>query len=177
MTLRDRGLIAVLAVALVVLSGVTLAASLEPGADNGPQASGLLNGRSYVEGVVGHATNASPFGARSPADRDLVALLFRGLVRLGPGDAIVPDLAMRWEVDPSGSSWTFHLRPDLAWDDGTPLTADDVAFTVGVLSDPSYTGPGAASWRDVTATASDRLTVTLELATPLGGFLQAAPQP
>jgi peptide/nickel transport system substrate-binding protein len=177
MNLRDRGLIAVLAIALVALSGVTLAASFEPGGDTGAQPSDLLEGRPYVEGVLGHATNASPFGARSPADRDLVALLFRGLVRLGPGNQIVPDLATSWEVDPSGSRWTFHLRPDQTWDDGAPLTADDVAFTVSVLSDPSYTGPGAASWRDVTATASDALTVTLELATPLGGFLQAATQP
>ncbi|HLX34997.1 MAG TPA: ABC transporter substrate-binding protein [Candidatus Limnocylindrales bacterium] len=178
MTIRDRGLIAVLAVALVLLSGVSLAASLEPSAgQGGPQPSDSVTARPYVEGVLGHATNASPFGERSPADRDLVALLFRGLVRLGPGTSIVPDLASHWEVDSTGKLWTFHLRPNQTWDDGAPITADDVVFTVAVLSDPSYTGPGAASWRDVTATASDELTVTLQLATPLGGFLQAATQP
>jgi peptide/nickel transport system substrate-binding protein len=178
MTLRDRGLIAVLAVALVALSGVTLAASFapEPGGPGG-QPSGLPEIRPYTEGVLGHATNASPFGARSPADRDIVALLFRGLVRLGPGDSVVPDLASHWEVDPSGETWTFHLRPNLAWDDGAPLTSDDVVFTLSVLSDPSYTGPGAASWREVSASAPDPLTVILTLDTPLAGFLQAATQP
>jgi peptide/nickel transport system substrate-binding protein len=177
MTLRDRGLIAILAVALVTLSGVTLASSFEPDdAGPGAGASGVPT-RPYVEGVLGQATNASPFGARSPADRDIVALLFRGLVRLGPNETVVPDLASRWEVDPSGGVWTFHLRPNLFWDDGAPLTSDDVVFTLSVLSDPSYTGPGAASWREVTASASDLSTVVLTLDTPLAGFLQAATQP
>jgi peptide/nickel transport system substrate-binding protein len=176
MTLRDRGLIAALAIALIALSGVTLASSYVPTVDNGSQPSEQPHSRPYVEGVIGHATNASPFGARSPADKDLVALLFRGLVRLGPGNTLVPDLASSWEVDPTGSEWTFHLRPNLAWDDGAPLTSDDVVFTVDALSDPDYTGPGAASWRSVTATASDPLTVTLYLSTPLGGFLEAATQ-
>jgi peptide/nickel transport system substrate-binding protein len=134
-------------------------------------------GQPYVEGVLGRATNASPFGARSAADRALVSLLFRGLVKLGPGSSIVGDLATSWEADGSGSAWTFHLRPDQHWQDGEPITADDVAFTIGVLSNPAYTGPGAESWRDVTATVIDSSTVTLHLTTPLGGFLQAATQP
>src|SRR5262249_19521223 len=119
----------------------------------------------------------SPFGARSNADRALVALLFRGLVRLGPGSSIVADLASSWEVDKSGRAWTFHLRPDQRWQDGELITADDVAFTIDVLSSPTYTGPGAESWRDVTTTIVDQQTVVLHLTTPLGGFLQAATQP
>ena len=65
MTLRDRGLIAALSVALVLFSAASLASSFEPGGETGPQASGVLGARPYVEGVLGHATNASPFGARS----------------------------------------------------------------------------------------------------------------
>jgi peptide/nickel transport system substrate-binding protein len=177
MTLRDRALIAALSVALIALTIASLAPSLEGAREVGAQPSRPPVARPYTEGVLGHATNASPFGARSPADRDLVALVFRGLVRLGPGNAIVADLASHWEVDPTGATWTFHLRPGLVWQDGQPLTADDVVFTVQTLSDASYDGPGAASWREVTATAVDPLTVTLQLATPLGGFLVAATQP
>src|SRR5215470_1193967 len=142
MTFRDRALIAALSVALVALSGVTLASSYQPapGDQGGPGASGgALHTRAYVEGVLGRATNASPFGARSSADRDLVALLFRGLVRLGPGSSVVPDLASHWEVNASGTRWTFHLRPNLTWDDGAPVTSDDVVFTLSTLSDPDYT--------------------------------------
>jgi peptide/nickel transport system substrate-binding protein len=178
MNLRDRALVGILSVALIGLSIAALAPTLQSSnADVEPTAPPTADGGRYVEGVLGRATNASPFGARSGADRALVALLFRGLVRLGPGSAITADLAQRWEVADSGRTWTFHLRSGLFWQDGEPLTAEDVAFTVGVLSDPSYGGPGGDSWRDVSATVVDPLTVVLHLTTPLGGFLQAATQP
>ena len=176
MTLRDRSLIAAFSVLFIAVSTIALAASIPPGEASATPLPSLASGRRYVEGVLGHATNASPFGARSAADRALVALLFRGLVRLGPDQTIVGDLASSWENDPSGNTWTFHLRPGLQWQDGQPLTAEDVVFTVQALSDPSYDGPGAGSWSEVTATAADPLTVSLRLSTPLGGFLQAATQ-
>lgn len=174
---RDRLLIGVLSVALIAMSVAALAPSLLSSVSEVEPTSPVAPQRSYVEGVLGRATNASPFGARSAADRALVALLFRGLVRLGPGSSVVGDLAARWEVDDTGGTWTFHLRPDQSWEDGEPITAADVAFTVSVLADSLYTGPGADSWRDVTAVVVDPLTVELRLTTPLGGFLQAATQP
>lgn len=177
MKLRDRALVGILSVALIALSVAALAPSLRSSDGSAEPTSSIPDTRHYVEGVLGRATNASPFGARSAADRALVALLFRGLVRLGPGSSIVGDLALRWEVDEAGRTWTFHLREGLSWEDGEPITAIDVAFTVGVLSDPAYAGPGGESWRDVTATVIDPLTVELRLSTPLGGFLQAATQP
>ena len=178
MNLRDRALVGLLSIALLVMSVAALAPTIQ--SSNGevePSTPVVPEAGKYVEGVLGRATNASPFGARSGPDRALVALLFRGLVRLGPGSAITGDLAQRWDVTDSGRTWTFYLRPNLFWQDGAPLTADDVAFTVGVLSDPAYTGPGGDSWHDVTATVSDPETVVLHLTTPLGGFLQAATQP
>ena len=177
MNLRDRALIGALTVVLIAFSVTALAPTLHSSGDAVEPSAPTSTGHAYVEGVLGRATNASPFGARSAADRALVSLLFRGLVKLGPGSSIVGDLAVSWEVDDSGSTWTFHLRPDQRWQDGEPITADDVAFTIGVLSDPSYTGPGAESWRDVTATVVDQSTIALHLTTPLGGFLQAATQP
>ena len=177
MKLRDRALIGALTVALIAFSVAALAPTLKTSGDASEPSQPGSTGRAYVEGVLGRATNASPFGARSAADRALVALLFRGLVKLGPGSAIVGDLASTWEVDKSGRTWTFHLRPDQRWQDGEPITADDVAFTINVLSSPDYTGPGGESWRDVTTTVIDEQTVTLRLSTPLGGFLQAATQP
>src|SRR4029078_5409643 len=73
--------------------------------------------------------------------------------------------------------WTFPLRPDQRWEDGELITADDVAFTINVLSSPVYTGQGGESWRDVTTTVIDATTFERQLTTPLGGFLQAATQP
>ncbi len=177
MHLRDRAVIGLLSLVLIGLAGAVVAPSLGPRGPGDTPAPSLLVQHPYVEGIVGSAVSVSPFSAQSIAERQISALLFKGLVRLGADDQVIGDLAERWEVDADGRAWTFHLRPDLVWQDGEPLTAQDVLFTVGALSDPSYGGPGAASWREVSATSSDPLTVTLTLATPLGGFLEAATQP
>ena len=131
----------------------------------------------HREAVVGRPSSVNPVTARTQADRDLVALLFRGLVRSGPDGRPVADLAAGWTVESKGARWTFRLRADAWWQDGVPVTSDDVVYTVHVLQDPAYTGPLAAGWQGVTATAIDAATVRFDLAVPLGGFLQAAEQP
>ncbi len=136
-----------------------------------------VQARPYVEGVLGHPESVSPLTARTQADRDLVALVFSGLIRLGPGGTLVPDLAADWSVDKTGTTWTVDLRPDARWHDGEPVTADDVVFTIETLQDPDYAGPGASSWNEVQAAATGPLRVTFTLKTPLGGFLQALTQP
>jgi len=128
-------------------------------------------------GVVGAAAGVNPLTAATRTERDLAALVFAGLVRLGPDQTVVADLAARWDASPDGRTWTFELRDDARWHDGAPVVARDVTFTVDLLGDPEYAGPAAASWRDVSATAVDELTVRFELETPIGGFLEAARQP
>lgn len=52
------------------------------------------------------------------------------LVQSDPFHArFVPNLAESWEVSPDGLTYTFHLRKNARWHDGTPLTAKDVSFT------------------------------------------------
>ena len=168
-------LVAVLAIVAVLVSVPALvpAATAEP---TDPPIVPVVD-RPYREGVLGHPVSISPLTARTQADRDLVALIFAGLVRNGPDGTLVPDLAARWTVSDDGRSWTFELRPDARWHDGQAVTAEDVVFTVRTLQDPDYTGPRASSWVGVSVRATGVRTVTFTLETPLGGFLQAATQP
>ena len=178
MTRRDRGVIAALVVLFGLIVGGVAAPALTQSPSTSPAPSAIFTeSRPYREGILGVAGNVNPLTAQTRADQDLVALVFSGLVALGPDGSLVQGLARDWEVDEAGKVWTFYLRPEARWHDDTPLTADDVAFTVGILQDPEYSGPGGASWRDVTVEAVDERTVRFELATPLGGFLQAATQP
>jgi peptide/nickel transport system substrate-binding protein len=180
MTRTDTTVVGALVVLLALLAGIvgipalqTTSATRNPGSDP----SGEPGTRVYREGVVGHPVSVSPLTARTQADRDLVALVFSGLVRNGPNGTIVPDLAERWSVDEKGRVWTFELRDDARWHDGEPVTADDVVFTIKTLQDPEFTGPGGTSWTEVTVRAPSPTVVTFTLKTPLGGFLQAATQP
>ena len=176
MSRRDGAVVLVLLVVLGLLGAAIAAPSFTPVASPRPTPSPAPIAI-HREAVVGRPSSVNPVTARTQADRDLVALLFRGLVRSGRDGRPVADLATGWTVEAKGARWTFRLRPDARWQDGVPVTSDDVVYTVRVLQDPSYAGPLAAGWQGVTATAIDARTVRFDLAVPLGGFLQATTQP
>ncbi|MDX6471294.1 MAG: hypothetical protein QOK22_110, partial [Gaiellaceae bacterium] len=70
--------------------------------------------------------------------------LFDRLVEAWPERTIVPALAERWDISDDGLRYVFHLRPDLAWSDGVPLTAHDVEFGIKRVLDPSSPGSSVA---------------------------------
>ncbi len=130
-----------------------------------------------IEGTIGSVTTLDPLLASTPAERDLSALLFRGLTRLDGDGRIAPDLADRWRVQDSGRTYTFVLRSDIRWHDGTPVTAEDVVFTILTLQHPDYDGGLGAAWRGVEVQRVGRLSVRFSLPASTGGFLTAARVP
>ena len=128
-------------------------------------------------GVVGLLDTLDPLYAALPAERDVDALVFRGLTRTGAGGALVGDLASSWQITDNGHTYTFHLRTDAVWADGQPVTAVDVAYTIRVLQDPAYDGPNGAAWRGVTVTTPDADTVVLALKDAAASFLDVTTQP
>ncbi len=64
------------------------------------------------------------------ADMRIVSGLFEGLTRLEPVDArAVPGLAESWDISPDGKIYTFHLRTNLLWSTGEPITSADVVYS------------------------------------------------
>ncbi len=179
MTRRDHGVVASLVLVLAFIVGLLAAPAFgPPAASPSPEpVRSAMPPRLYREGVVGRPASINPLTAQSAVEETLVGLVFSGLVALGPDDTRVPGLASHWTIADDGREWTFVIRADARWHDGEPVTAHDVAFTIGVLQDPTYLGPVGASWRDVTVTEVDERTIRFSLTTPLGGFLQAATQP
>lgn len=180
MTRTDTFVVGTLVLLLAVVAGLIGVPALTPTAATPsatPTDPPFVAPRPYREGVLGSPFSVSPLTARTQVDRDLVALVFSGLVRNGPGATLVPDLAERWSVNEAGTVWTVTIREGATWHDGEPVTAADVVFTIETLQDPAYTGPAAGSWTEVAVAAPDAHTVTFTLTTPLGGFLQALTQP
>jgi len=67
----------------------------------------------------------------------VVASLFEGLTRNDPVTAApIPGLAARWEISPDGCVYTFHLRDNLRWTAGEPITAQDVVYSWRRVLDP-----------------------------------------
>ncbi len=136
----------------------------------------------YVEAVVGAPATYNPLLARSDAELDLARLLFSGLTRPRPGQAIPQaDLAERWRISPDGRVYTFHLRPGARWHDGQPVTADDVIFTAGLVQDPGIPEAQktrlAEPWQDASLRKIDDHTVEISLPEPFAPFLNATMLP
>jgi peptide/nickel transport system substrate-binding protein len=108
-------------------------------------------------------------------------LLFEGLVRWKPGTTdITPGLAAAWEVSPDGKRWTFHLRDQVTFHDGSPLDAAAVVFSFQRLLDahhPSFIpGDDGNYWRGLFkvvthVTAVDRSTVAIDIERPYAPLL------
>ncbi len=79
--------------------------------------------------------------AADEASRLALVNLFEGLCRLdGDGNA-VPGVAERWEANADFTQFTFYLREDAAWSDGTPVTADDFVFGLQRALSPQTNSP------------------------------------
>jgi peptide/nickel transport system substrate-binding protein len=93
---------------------------------------------------------------------EMVAMLYDGLTQFDQDGHLVPGLASRWEIDAAGTTYTFHLRPELTFHDGSALTTEDVAGSWRRALDPTTGGgrawpllPIAGAKAYVAGTASD----------------------
>jgi peptide/nickel transport system substrate-binding protein len=131
-------------------------------------------GGTYLEGVVGIPQYINPILCQfNQVDRDLVALVFNGLTKVGDKGQIVDDLAESHEIVDGGLSYIFHLRRNVKWHDGVPFSADDVVFTVSALQSPDFQGvPTLAQfWRNIKVDKMDDSTVKFTLPEPFTPFL------
>jgi peptide/nickel transport system substrate-binding protein len=103
-----------LLLALVIGVGVLLALAYLPSEPSSAQLP--ARGGTYVEGVAGAPSKINPlFASFNQVDADLSALIFSGLVRLGPNGGVQPDLADLPKITPEGRSYIFQLRKGLVW--------------------------------------------------------------
>ncbi len=128
----------------------------------------------FVEGMVGLPQTLNPLLSDPyPVDRQLVSLIFDGLTQVDASGQIVPALAENWSVSEDGRTLRFVLRDDIAWHDGEPVTAVDVAFTYGLMQDENFPGPAALKnlWQSVTINQIDDQTIEFVLTEPYAPFL------
>lgn len=124
----------------------------------------------YNEGVIGSFSNANPLYATSSVDSTVSRLIFAGLFKYNDHNELVGDLASSYSSDSKGSVYTVHLKPHLTWQDGQPLTSDDVVFTYHTIQNPDAQSSLQNSWQGITVSAPDSLTLIFKLPDPLASF-------
>jgi peptide/nickel transport system substrate-binding protein len=122
----------------------------------------------------------APAGAIEPstlADTgalDTATIVGEYLNRATPKLTVASELALSWKPNADASEWTYKLRPGVKFQNGQPLTADDVVTTFGRLTNPSGSSQALSAFSGILAPAGiskvDDLTVRFSLETPTASF-------
>ena len=144
---------------------------------------GFKSDGSFTYLLPQNVTSLDPQTASGSAAEVVIATLFEGLCRIDQDGQAVPGVAKSWESNGDSTEFTFHLRKNARWSDGTPVTAQDFVFgitralspTTGALAEDlllirgarAYaTGEADASGLGLEAVDDNTLVIRLEKSSP-----------
>jgi peptide/nickel transport system substrate-binding protein len=124
-----------------------------------------------VVGLSQEPTVFNPLMAHIEVDDGVHFSLFDALFRIDPKGAIQPNLAAEVPsqknggISEDGLTWRVRLRDDVRWHDGEPFTADDVKFTLELITKPDFKAwrtAGHSLVRDITVVSPTEITWRME---------------
>jgi peptide/nickel transport system substrate-binding protein len=132
------------------------------------------SGGTYTEALIGSFSRLNPLlDLNNPPDRDIDRLIFSGLIRFDSNGIPHADLAESWGVSADGTIYNFTIRANADWQDGTPVTSDDVIFTLNLLHSQysDYSADVRSLWDSVQITRLDDKNIKFVLSEPFVPFL------
>ncbi len=133
-----------------------------------------VTGGSFTEALVGDIMRLNPALDRfNQPDRDVDRLIFSSLLKFDSRGLPVGDLAASWDVSSDGTRYVVDLRENAVWHDGTPLTSQDVLYTVSLMqSDSNLVADDLrAFWQLVQVEAFSDLSLEFSLPNSFAPFL------
>jgi len=130
-----------------------------------------VSGGSITEGIIGMPTLINPVLAVSDADKDLVSLVYSGLMRRTSSGEFINDIAESYTVTPDGLTYTFIIKKDARFHDGKKVTSEDIIYTINKIKDPTIKSPRRAAWDGISIEKIDDRTITFKLKQPYISFL------
>ncbi|MFJ7977555.1 ABC transporter substrate-binding protein [Peribacillus sp. JNUCC 23] len=128
---------------MLLLAGCVGDKSAEKPTDKSHQATKQL-----VYGIEAEIEQVNPV-LNEEEHSELDSLIFRGLTKPTEKNEIVADLATDWKISPDQLTYTFTLRDDAKWQDGKPVTAEDVKFTLDKIRDPKTNSPISGDFNEI----------------------------
>ncbi len=127
----------------------------------------------YSEALIGSLGRLNPLlDWNNPADRDVDRLIFSGLIKFDANGLPQPDLAESWGTTPDGTIYNFTLRPNAVWQDGAPVTSDDVIFTINLIKSNSLFPQDIKDlWNQIDVTKLNDQNLKFTLPEPFAPFL------
>ncbi|MBA4418252.1 MAG: peptide-binding protein [Syntrophus sp. (in: bacteria)] len=93
-------------------------------------------GDTIITASIGEPSNLIPMLSSDSPSHEVASYIYNGLVKYDRNLNVIGDLAESWEISKDNLSFTFHLKRNVTWHDGTPFTAHDVMYTYKVTIDP-----------------------------------------
>jgi len=121
-------LLVLMSMLLVACGGSTTSSTTPVPSQKAPASQQVLN-MPFSAGISDIKTFDPALSTDAPSIQ-AIDLVFTGLVQLNNNLAIQPQLAASYQEASDGLTWTFHLKPNLKFSDGTPLTSADVAYSI-----------------------------------------------
>ena len=107
-----------------------------------PSGTVLAEKQELVRHIKDEPASLDPAKAVGLPEIQVIRDLFEGLVNQNEKGELVPGVATRWQSN-DNRVWTFTLRDNAKWSDGTPVTAQDFVYSWRRLVDPKTTSPFA----------------------------------
>lgn len=98
-------------------------------------------------GISGEPSSLDPAAAADNFSSEVIQDLYEGLTRESSSGEVVPGVASSWDVDPTGTRYTFHLRPNASWSNGKHVVASDFVESWRRVLDPKQGSPVSSELR------------------------------
>jgi oligopeptide transport system substrate-binding protein len=121
-------LLVLMSMLLVACGGSSTSTTTTVPSQKAPAAQQVLN--IPLSNAIPDLKTMDPALSTDAASISGIDLIFTGLVQFDNNLRVTPQLASSYSVASDGLTWTFHLRPNLKFSDGTPLTSADVAYSI-----------------------------------------------
>jgi peptide/nickel transport system substrate-binding protein len=112
-------------------------------------------GGQYIEGKTGQPIFINPIISSNEVDRDIASLIYSPL----------SDLINESQLEEE-TNYMVKLKQNLVWDDGQPITSDDVLFTIKTIQDPDTHSPLYQAWQGIVAERVSELQIRFILRNP-----------
>jgi peptide/nickel transport system substrate-binding protein len=165
---RARSLLVIAGASVLALTGCAGASEPAP-----------TNGGNLVYATGKDITCLDPHVGGDMPQASIAAQYLDSLVSQDAKGEIQPWLATKWTVSDDGLTWTFTLRDDVKFTDGTPFNADAVKANLDHMVDPATQSGTAGGYLKpyTSTTVTDETTAVITLNRPYAAFLEVLAQP
>jgi len=129
------------------------------------------DGGELHEGMIDTPRFVNPVLATSDTDRDLSSLIYSGLLRINNAGELIPDLAESYSVSEDGLTYYFKIKEDAVFHDGTPVTTEDIIFTISKTQEPAIKSPKRPNWDGVHVEKINEREIEFTLNAPYAPFI------